>query len=291
MPFPDPNVTTEHQVGGKTWTYDGDKWVSDAIGIDESAKVLMSPDMPDPADYDDGTLWTDEDTYDLFVLSGGQWIDLTAMPNMSDYVKDSDLQFILAEYLRKRDAFDQYYQLSDMLHVIQPNGTFKLHLGTGAELDNIITRLIDAERDIIHLQGQIDNLGGDGETPPDANHPGGQYVLGGALAGAADPGHWYTSYALNSWNQVNTFYISEVDVEGDVIEWADHVGDYVQVHRYIDNPHTGADFSVSAVFRINSVNDLGNYDTLNVSLEPGTDKGQIVVGDYFTFEIIEAGRS
>ena len=197
----------------------------------------------------------------------------------------------LQGYLRVRDAIDTYYPLNKLVHLIQPNGTFKVHLGDGPELDNIITRLIDAERDIIHLQDQIDNLGGTGETPPDANHPGGQYIYGGGLAGSVQAGYWMGSYEVTSWSQIFTFYVSEFDVEGDEIEWADHVGDYFQVHRYIDNPHTGADYSSSAVYRINSVNDLGDYDTINVTLEPGTDKGSFRVGEYFTFEIIEAGRS
>jgi len=289
MAFPNPNISTEHTVGGKTWTYDGDKWVSDPIGVDDAAKVIMDSTLPDPTAHPDGTLWVDEDTYDMFVLSGGQWIDLTALPDMSDYVKETDLQFALSLYLRKQEAIDQYYPVNKMVHFIQPNGTFKVHLGDGAELDNIITRLIDAERDIIHIQDQIDNLGGDGTTPPDINHPGGQYEYGGGLSGSVPSGFWMASYIGTQWSQIFTFYVSETDLEGDIIEWADHVGEYIQVHRYSGDPHTGADFSSSAVYRISSANDLGNYVTLNVNLMNGTDKGTIAIGETFTFEIIDEG--
>ena len=254
------------------------------------SEVLIQSGLPDKNDYNDGALWVDVDTFDMFVLSGDQWIDLTALPDMTDYVKDSELSFILQEYLRKRDAFDQYYPVERFLHFIQPNGSFRLHLGDGTELDNIFTRLIDAERDIIHIQDQIDNLGGDGETPPDTAHPGGQYILSGGLAGAVAAGYWAYAYnGITSWSQITTFYISETDLEGDDLQWKNHIGEFIQVHRYIGNPHTGMDFSCSAVFKINSVTDIGNYNTLNVALEPGTDQGVLGVGEYFTFEIIEEG--
>jgi hypothetical protein len=177
-----------------------------------------------------------------------------------------------------------------MLHFIQPNGTFRLHLGDGAELDNYVTRLIEAERGIIHLQDQIDNLGGDGEIPPDTAHPGGQYILSGGLAGAVAAGYWAYAYnGIDSWSQINTFYISETDLDGDDIQWSNHIGEFIQVHRYNGNPNTDADFSCSAVYKINSVNDLGTYDTLNVVLQTGTDQGVLGVGEYSTFEIIEEG--
>ena len=263
--------------------------ISDWLRLHKS-EVIIQSGLPDHLLYNDGALWVDTDTYDMFVLTGTQWIDLTALPDMTDYVKDSELSFILQEYLRKRDAFDQYYPVERFLHFIQPNGSFRLHLGDGTELDNIFTRLIDAERDIIHIQDQIDNLGGDGETPPDTAHPGGQYILSGGLAGAVAAGYWAYAYnGITSWSQVNTFYISETDLEGDDLQWKNHIGEFIQVHRYIGNPHTGMDFSCSAVFKINSVTDIGNYNTLNVALEPGTDQGVLGVGEYFTFEIIEEG--
>ena len=285
--YPEPDGLTT-QSGANEYMQVATDWLKENGGGEGT--ILIQSSTPDVTQYEDGTLWVDTDTYDLFVLSGGQWIDLTALPNMSDYVKDSDLQFTLNEYLRKRDAFDTYYPLSSMIHFLQPNGTFKVHLGDGAELDNIITRLIDAERDIIHIQGQIDGLGGDGETPPDANHPGGQYVFGDGFSGTVVDGMWHTAYdGITTWNQIYTFYIADLDLEGDNTSWDQHVGDFVQVHRYIDNPHTGADFSSSAVYRINSVNDQGSFDTINVSLQDGTARGTISPGQYFTFEIIEEG--
>ena len=286
MPFPDPNVTTEHQVGGKTWTYDGDKWVSDAIGFDSSAKVIMSSDIPDPADHPEGTLWTDEDTYDLFVLSGGQWIDLTAAPNLSDYVKDSDLQFILAEYLRKREAFDEYYQNAKLLHFVQPNGTFKVTLGGGEDIDNLYRRMIDAERNIIKIYQEIENLGGDGTEVPGV-HPDAQYIYAGG--GSSDPGsgNFFASYQIDYWDQITTLYISDYDLDGDFFDHSASIGQFVQIHRYEGDPDTGADYSCSAVFKINSGNSRDDFWTLNVQVQPNSFKGRLHVGETFSMSIID----
>ena len=282
--YPEPQGLTT-QSGANEYILTATDW----LRLHKS-EVIIQSGLPNKDDYNDGALWVDTDTFDMFVLSGDQWIDLTALPDMTDYVKDSELQFILQEYLRKRDAYDQYYPVERMLHFIQPNGSFRLHLGDGAELDNIFTRLIDIERGIIHLQDQIDDLGGDGEIPPDTAHPGGQYILSGGLSGSVSAGYWAYAYnGITSWEQINTFYISETDVDGDNIQWKNHAGEFVQVHRYDGNPHTGSDFTCSAVYKINSVNDIGTYDTLNVTLQAGTGQGVIGVGEYFTFEIIEEG--
>ena len=263
--------------------------ITDWLRLHKS-EVIIQSGLPDHTLYNDGALWVDTDTYDMFVLTGTQWIDLTALPDMTDYVKDTDMAFALSLYLRKQDAIDTYYPVERLLHFIKPNGSFRLHLGDGAELDNIFTRLIEAERGIIHLQDQIDNLGGDGELPPDTAHPGGQYILSGGLSGAVAAGYWAYAYnGIQSWDQITTFYISETDLDGDNIQWTNHIGEFIQVHRYKGNPNTDADFTCSAVYKINSVNDLGTYDTLNVVLQAGTDQGSLGVGEYFTFEIIEEG--
>ena len=263
--------------------------ITDWLRLHKS-EVIIQSGLPDHTLYNDGALWVDTDTYDMFVLTGTQWIDLTALPDMTDYVKDTDMAFALSLYLRKQDAIDTYYPVERLLHFIKPNGSFRLHLGDGAELDNIFTRLIEAERGIIHLQDQIDNLGGDGELPPDTAHPGGQYILSGGLSGAVAAGYWAYAYnGIQSWDQITTFYISETDLDGDNIQWTNHIGEFIQVHRYKGNPNTDADFTCSAVYKINSVNDLGTYNTLNVVLQAGTDQGVLGVGEYFTFEIIEEG--
>ena len=255
------------------------------------SEVIIQSGVPDVTLYNDGALWVDVDTYDMFVLSGGQWIDLTALPDMSDYVKDNDLQFILQEYLRKRDAIDQYYPVDRMVHVIEPNGSFKLHLADGQELDNYVKRIIDLERGMIHVQDQIDNLGGTGEVPPDASHPDGQYIFIGA--GSANPGdgNWSSSYLINSWDQLSTLYISETDLDGQIFNWANYSGEFVQAYRYIGNPHVGADYSCSCVFRVNSVNDRGDFCTVSLSVQPGTERGILGIGEYFTFEIVDEGTN
>ena len=278
-PGTNPGDTT--QINGVDYTWDGVSW--------EKGSNLINSNLPDPALFNDGEFWVDSDTYDLFVLSSGQWIDLTALPDMSDYVKDNDLQFILQEYLRKRDAVDQYYPLERMAHVIQPNGSFRVHLGDGAELDNYVKRIIDLERATIHLQDQITDLGGDGEVPPDAAHPDGQYIYIGA--GSNDPreGNWSASYTIDSWNQLSTMYISETDLDGQYFDWATWAGKFVQAYRYEGNANTGADYSCSCVFRINSVTDRGDFCTISLSVQTGSDKGKLGIGEYFTFEIVDEG--
>jgi hypothetical protein len=278
-PGSNPGDTT--QINGVDYTWDGVSW--------EKGSNLIDSNLPNPALFNDGEFWVDSDTYDLFVLSNGQWIDLTALPDMSDYVKDNDLQFILQEYLRKRDAIDQYYPVERMVHLIQPNGTFGVHLGDGAELDNYIRRIIDLERATIHIQDQIDTLGGSGEVPPDAAHPAGQYNYIGAGSNDPGEGNWSASYQITSWNQLSTMYVSETDLDGQIFEWANYTNEFVQVYRYVGNPSQGADYSCSCVFKINSVVDRGDFDTINLSVQAGTEKGNLNIGDYFTFELVDEG--
>ncbi len=284
--YPDATGLTT-QSGANEYMQVATDWLKANGGGDGT--ILIQPNLPDVNQYTEGTLWVDEDTFDLFVLSNGQWIDLTALPDMSDYVKDNDLQFQLNEYLKKRDAIDQYYSVERMIHLIQPNGSFKLHLGDGAELDNYVKRLIDLERGMIHVQDQIDILGGSGEVPPDTTHPDGQYIYTGA--GSSDPGegNWSASYLIDSWSQLGTMYISETDLDGQNFDWGNWTGRFVQVYRYNGDPHTNADYSCSCVFRINSVTDRGDFCTLSLSVETGTDKGKLGIGEYFTFEIVDEG--
>lgn len=72
------------------------EWLKDNGG---GGSILIQSDLPDPNDYTEGTLWVDEDSYDLFVLSGGQWIDLIALPDLSDYVKESEFEDAVKEIL------------------------------------------------------------------------------------------------------------------------------------------------------------------------------------------------
>lgn len=286
--YPLPNGY-DTQLDANNYFAQATTWLRENGGGGGDGTILIQPNVPDVTQYSEGTLWVDEDTYDLFVLSGGQWIDLTALPDMTDYVKDVDLQFILQEYLRKRDAVDQYYPLERMAHVIQPNGSFRVHLGDGAELDNYVKRIIDLERTAIHLQDQVDNLGGTGEVPPDTAHPDGQYIYIGAGSNDPGDGNWSASYQIDSWNQLTTMYIAETDLDGQYFDWATWSGKFVQAYRYNGDPEVGADFSCSCVFRVNSVQDRGDFCTVNLAVQTGTDRGKLGIGEYFTFEIVDEG--
>ena len=251
-------------------------------------EVLSQSGLPDHLLYNDGALWVDTDTFDMFVLSGTQWIDLTALPDMSDYVKDDDLQFILQEYLRKRDAFDEYYQNAKLLHFVQPNGSFRVSLGGGEDIDNLYRRVIDIERNIIKIYEEIGNLGGDGTEVPGV-HPDAQYIYTGGGSSDPGPGNFTASYEIDYWDQLNTLYISDYDLDGDLFDHSASIGQFIQIHRYDGDPDTGADFSCSAVFKVNSGQGRNDFWTLNVTVQQGSFKGRLQVGDKFSMSIIDEG--
>jgi hypothetical protein len=43
MSFPDPNQSTQHIIGSKTWNWDGDKWVLEAKVLDLPNFLSESP--------------------------------------------------------------------------------------------------------------------------------------------------------------------------------------------------------------------------------------------------------
>lgn len=279
------------QTEANDFYYVATQWLRNKILTDGGAApgesggaILIQSGTPNPLNYEEGTLWVDEDTYDLFVLSGGQWIDLTTSPDLSQYAKSIDVDNQLTNYLTKSEARAEYYPSDKFLHFINPNGTFKVQLADGSDFDNIYQRLIDLERAMHHLQG-----GNTGEPPEDPNHPGGQYLMADPYAGVVNSGEWRPSYNVNAWYQLTTIYVSDTDLEGDTFDWAAHQGEFLQVHKYVDDPHEGADYSCSAVFKVGPSNDYNGYDTVNLTLIANTNHGVPTNGDTFTFEIIDEG--
>lgn len=95
LDFPaSPTFDQIYQVGDQSWKWDGTAWL--AISSAEGAVPVYIGTLP-PAYSENGYLWWDSDTGQLFVRYHGAWVAATVPPTSSILDSDSVVDAILSE--------------------------------------------------------------------------------------------------------------------------------------------------------------------------------------------------
>lgn len=255
---------------------------------DNGARVEISSTAPDVAE---GSLWVDNTTYKLYFLEGTNWIELTqsfddTINTLSGYMTKSEHAFTMQAY-DTRIVADQKFALQDYLtHMLETDGSVRVHGFNGPEVDNLIRRQFETERHLEYIEDKLDELLGDNSGHPPAEASSGQWTYIGYAQGNPGITNWGTSFLVNDFTQITQVTISENSIDGRVFDLdAYEVGDVIDIHRYKgDDPVAGADYNVSAAYYITSKTISTGWGRFDVEIIPNSHHGTITVGDNFSLE-------
>jgi hypothetical protein len=291
--YPEPDGLTT-QSGANEYMQVATEWLKNNGGGDGT--ILMQSNLPDVTQYDDGALWVDDTTYKLYVLEGDNWIELTqsfddTIQTLSGYLKRSEFNLEMTAYDTRVIADQKFALQAYMTHMLQTNGGVQVHNFNGPEFDNIIRRLIDVERHQIYIEDKLDELLNSNEGHPPAELTSGQWTYVGYAQGNPGTTNWGTSFLVNDFTQISQVTINENSIGGRVFDLSLYeVGDIIDIHRYTgSDPVIGADYNVSAAFRITSIQLSTGWGRFDVEIVPNSHHGTVQLGDNFSFEKRRAG--